>query len=106
MESSKRNLADMTRVWANPSLGWAYLVSVIDCCTREIMSWNLSQRCRAEDALAAVDQAVLERLPSGSCEGNLTLTTDNGNAAHFFPVPGNAGSPPHHAPPHRLPSPG
>jgi hypothetical protein len=28
--------SDMTKVWAGPSVGWAYLVSVIDCCTREI----------------------------------------------------------------------
>jgi hypothetical protein len=26
----------MTKVWAGASVGWAYLVSVIDCCTREI----------------------------------------------------------------------
>ena len=53
-------------------------MSVIDCCTREIVGWNLSPRCRTEDALAAVEQAVLERLPEGSREANLTLTTDNG----------------------------
>jgi len=70
--------ADMTKVWIGPSLGWAYLVSVIDCCTREIVGWHLSQRCRTEDALAAVEQAVLERLPAGSRSANLTLTTDNG----------------------------
>jgi len=43
--------------------GVAYLVCVIDCCTREIVGWNLSNCCRTEDALAAVEQAVLERLP-------------------------------------------
>jgi transposase InsO family protein len=53
-------------------VGWAYLVCVIDCCTREIVGWNLSHRCRTEDALAAVEQAVLERLPSGSRQENLT----------------------------------
>jgi putative transposase len=51
---------------------------VIDCCTREIVGWNLSHRCRTEDALAAVEQAVLERLPSGSRQASVTLTTDNG----------------------------
>jgi len=61
-----------------PAVGWAYLVCVIDCCTREIVGWNLSHRCRTEDALAAVEQAVLARLPSGSREANVTLTTDNG----------------------------
>jgi len=70
--------SDMTKIWAGPAVGWAYLVSVIDCCTREIVGWNLSHRCRTEEALAAVEQAVLERLPAGSRESTLTLTTDNG----------------------------
>jgi putative transposase len=70
--------SDMTKIWAGPAVGWAYLVCVIDCCTREIVGWNLSHRCRTEDALAAVEQAVLGRLPGGSREANVTLTTDNG----------------------------
>jgi putative transposase len=70
--------SDMTKIWAGSAVGWAYLVSVIDCCTREIVGWNLSPRCRTADALAAVEQAVLARLPEGSRESNLTLTTDNG----------------------------
>jgi putative transposase len=69
---------DMTKIWAGPTVGWAYLVSVIDCCTREIVSWNLSNRCRTEEALDAVEQAVLTRLPRGSREASVTLTTDNG----------------------------
>ena len=56
-------------------MGWAYLVCVIDCCRR---GWNLSHRCRTEDALAAVEQAVLERLPADSRKAIFTLTTDNG----------------------------
>ena len=72
------NLADMTNIWAGPTVGWAYLVSVIDCCTREIVGWNLSHRCRTEDALGAVEQAVLARRPEGSREANIMLTTDNG----------------------------
>jgi putative transposase len=70
--------SDMTKVWAGPAVGWAYLVSVIDCCTREIISWNLSHRCRTEEALDAVEQAVLARLPGGSRQASVTLTTDNG----------------------------
>src|SRR5262249_53617021 len=68
----------VTRIWAGAAVGWAYLVSVIDCCRREIVGWNLSHRCRTEEALDAVEQAVLERLPAGSRESDLTLTTDNG----------------------------
>jgi putative transposase len=70
--------SDMTKIWAGPTVGWAYLVSVIDCCTREIVGWNLSNRCRTEDALAAVERSVLHRLPAGSRAAHVTLTTDNG----------------------------
>lgn len=70
--------SDMTKVWAGPSAGWAYLVCVIDCCTREIVGWHLSLRCRSEEAIDAVEQAVLARLPRGSRDAELTLTTDNG----------------------------
>jgi putative transposase len=70
--------SDMTKIWAGPTVGWAYLVSVIDCCTREIVGWNLSNRCRTEDALAAVEGSVLHRLPAGSRAAQVTLTTDNG----------------------------
>lgn len=74
-------------MWAGPQVGWAYLVSVIDCCTREIVGWSLSDRCRTQEALEAVERAVLERWPVGSREGGLTLTTDNGTqftAARFL----------------------
>jgi len=70
--------SDMTKVWAGANVGWAYLVDVIDCCTREIVGWDLSRRCRTQEALAAVERAVLQRLPAGSREAQLTLTTDNG----------------------------
>jgi putative transposase len=70
--------SDMTKIWARPAAGWACLVSVIDRCTREIVGWNLSYRCRTEDALAAVEQAILARLPEGRRAANVTLTTDNG----------------------------
>jgi putative transposase len=69
--------SDMTKIWAGPAVGWAYLVCVMDRCTREIVGWNLSHRCRTEDALAAVEQAVLARLPEGSRTAQVTLTTDN-----------------------------
>jgi putative transposase len=70
--------SDMTKVWAGANVGWTYLVEVIDCCTREIVGWDLSRRCRTEEALTAAEQAVLNRLPAGSRDANLTMTTDNG----------------------------
>jgi putative transposase len=68
---------DLTKIWAVSAVRWAYLVSVIDCCTREIVGWDLSNRCRTGEALTAIERAVLERLPAGSGSAGLTLTTDN-----------------------------
>lgn len=78
MEPNQIWQMDMTKLWAGPTVGWAYLVSVIDCCTREIVGWDLSLRCRTQEAIAALERAVLERLASGSRGAGLTLTTDNG----------------------------
>src|SRR5260370_15264932 len=60
--------SDMTKIWAGPAVGWAYLVCVIDCWTRDVVGWNLSHRCRAEEPLAAVEQAVPDRLPESRRE--------------------------------------
>jgi putative transposase len=81
VEASRPNQiwqADLTKIWAGSTVGWAYLVSVIDCYTREIVGGDLSNRCRTEEALAAVERTVLERLPAGSRGVGLTLTIDNG----------------------------
>jgi hypothetical protein len=49
---------DMTSVWVAEH-GWTYLNAAIDCCTREIVGWNLELRCRTEEAITLVDQAVV-----------------------------------------------
>jgi putative transposase len=51
---------DMTAIWA-AAHGWAYLNAAIDCYTREIVGWNLELRCRSEEAIGLVDQAVASR---------------------------------------------
>ncbi len=80
--------SDMTKIWAGPAVGWAYLVSVIDCCTREIVGWHLSHRCRTEDALAAVEQP----------RSSLDVNHRQWNAVHFFTVLGDVGTARHHTP--------
>ena len=70
--------SDMTKVRAGANVGWAYLASVIDCCTREIVGWELSLRCRTQEAIAAVERAVPEAMVDGSRGSGLVLTTDNG----------------------------
>jgi putative transposase len=67
---------DMTSVWVAEH-GWTYLNAIIDCCSREIVAWELSLRCRADEAIAVVDRAATT---SGIQPGELTLGSDNGSA--------------------------
>jgi len=67
---------DMTSVWVAEH-GWCYLNAAIDCCTREIAAWALDVRCRADEAIAVIDHAVVER---DIAPESLTLGTDNGTA--------------------------
>ena len=67
---------DMTSIWVAEH-GWVYLNAIIDCCTREIVGWELSLRCRALEAIAVIERAVAEQ---GIGPGMLTLGTDNGSA--------------------------
>ena len=67
---------DMTSIWVAEH-GWCYLNTIIDCCTREIVGWELSLRCRAQEAITVVERAVREQ---GVLPGMLTLGTDNGSA--------------------------
>jgi putative transposase len=67
---------DMTSVWVAEH-GWCYLNAAIDCCTREITGWSLELRCRAQEAVAVIDAAVVKRDVG---PGELTLGSDNGTA--------------------------
>jgi putative transposase len=67
---------DMTAVWVAEH-GWCYLNAIIDCCTREIVGWDLTVRCRAKETIAVIERAVAEQ---GIRPGTLTLGTDNGSA--------------------------
>jgi putative transposase len=67
---------DLTSVWVAEH-GWTYLMAIIDCCTREIVAWQLELRCRADEAIALIERAVAVH---GIEPGELTLGTDNGSA--------------------------
>jgi putative transposase len=67
---------DMTSIWVAEH-GWVYLNAIIDCCTREIVGWELSLRCRAVEAIQVIEDAVREQ---GIRPATLTLGTDNGSA--------------------------
>ncbi len=63
---------DMTSVWVAEH-GWVYLMAAIDCCTREIVAWQLETRCRAKEAITLIERAAAER---PIVPGTLTLGTD------------------------------
>jgi putative transposase len=67
---------DMTSVWVAEH-GWTYLMAIIDCCTREIVGWQLELRCRADEAIALIERAATAH---GIGPGELTLGSDNGSA--------------------------
>ena len=67
---------DMTSVWVAEH-GWCYLNAIIDCCTREIVAWQLELRCRADEAIAVVEHAAAVH---GIEPGELVLGSDNGSA--------------------------
>ena len=66
----------MTSIWVAEH-GWTYLNAIIDCCTREIVAWQLSLRCRADEAITVVERAAAMY---GIQPGELVLGSDNGSA--------------------------
>jgi putative transposase len=67
---------DMSSVWVAEH-GWTYLMAIIDCCTREIVAWQLELRCRAIEA----EQLIVRAAAAYAIEpGELVLGSDNGSA--------------------------
>ena len=59
-----------------------FLVTVVDCCTREVVGWTLDRRCRAGEWTAAVRMALESRglMEKATCqELGLVLRSDNGS---------------------------
>jgi len=59
--------------------GWCAFVPVVDCCSREVLGWELAHTARAKTAERALEEALLHRF--GTTRGapsGLTLRHDNG----------------------------
>jgi putative transposase len=67
---------DLASVWVAEH-GWTYLMAISDCCTREIVAWQLELGCRADEAIALVERAAAVHAIE---PGELTLGSDNGSA--------------------------
>lgn len=71
---------DMTKVMI-PSFGWLYLVLVLDWHTKKIVGYSISDHSRADDWLAALNNACNSQFPQGilSKKQTLHLISDNGS---------------------------
>lgn len=70
---------DLKYIWCGQD-GWAYLQSVVDCCTSEWLSYAFSKRCGATQAIACLDQVVQDRFPDTCLVPATKLRVDNGPA--------------------------
>jgi len=61
----------LDQVWVNDLTyvptdeGWLYVATVMDLCSRRIIGWASADHLRAELPLAALEQAIRQRCPSG-----------------------------------------
>jgi transposase InsO family protein len=62
-----------------PTLGWAYLVIVLDWYTKKIVGWNLSLRSRRQEWEAALAMGVPAEFPQGVRGAGLKLVSDHGS---------------------------
>ena len=98
--------SDTTKISTGSAMGWAYLVCVIDCCTREIVGWNSraslpDRRCTPRGGTSCFRTAA-----PGQPRGERYLDDRQRHAVHFFTVLRDARTARHHAPPHGVSSPG
>lgn len=68
----------MTKFYIN-SLGWVYLVIVLDWSNKKVVGYQLNLRSKADDWIQAVNITVQNNCPLGSREYNLHLMSDNGS---------------------------
>lgn len=68
---------DMTKFKVE-SLGWVYLVVVIDWFTKKVVGYNIGLRSKSEDWKNALNMAVLNEFPDGVKGAGLKLISDNG----------------------------
>jgi len=68
---------DMTK-FLIPSIGWVYLVIVLDWYTKKIVGWDLALRSRAAEWKQVLEQAVTTEFPDGVRGNGLSLISDNG----------------------------
>lgn len=69
---------DMTKFMV-PSVGWVYLMIVLDWFSKKIVGYSISMRCRSREWKDAVEMAIQRECPGGSREEDISLISDNGS---------------------------
>jgi putative transposase len=69
---------DMTKFMVS-SLGWVYLIVVLDWFTKKIVGWDLSLRGRSKEWRQALEVALEREFPYGVRGSGLKLISDNGS---------------------------
>lgn len=69
---------DMTKFMIS-SLGWVYLIIVLDWYTKKIVGWDLSLRGRSKEWRQALEVALEREFPDGVRGRGLKLISDNGS---------------------------
>ena len=75
---NERWATDLCRIWAG-KVRWCTLAVVIDCYSRELLSWQLSRSARARTPEAALEQALISHFGTlGRVPQPSLLRSDNG----------------------------
>jgi len=69
---------DMTKFMVT-SLGWVYLIIVLDWFTKKIVGWDLSLRGRSKEWRHALEVALEREFPDGVRGQGLKIISDNGS---------------------------
>jgi putative transposase len=69
---------DMTKFMI-PTLGWIYLVIVLDWYTKKVVGWDLSLRSRSGEWKQALEMGIQREFPQGVRDQGLKLISDNGS---------------------------
>ncbi len=69
---------DMTKFMV-PSVGWVYLMIVLDWFSKKIVGYSMNMRCRSREWKDAVEMAIQRECPGGSREEDISLISDNGS---------------------------
>ena len=78
LRTDERWAIDLTHVWCSRGRRTSLAV-IIDCCTRKILGWRLSDNGSSKTAEAALEEAMLHRFGAlGRIHQPLALRSDNG----------------------------